>query len=92
MPRLAESESVCGPISAGAASDSRIFCATAAASLALDHLGEQDDELVAAVAAHRVRFAHRGLEAARRQLQHLVADGVAERIVDLLEVCRGRGR
>ena len=52
----------------------------------LRHLGEEDDELVAAVAAHRVRFAHRVLEAARRQLQHLVADRVTERIVDLLEV------
>jgi hypothetical protein len=35
----------------------------------LRHLGEQDDEFVAAVPAHRVRFAHRRLEAARRQLQ-----------------------
>ena len=52
----------------------------------LRHLGEQDQELVAAVAAHRVRFAHRRREAMRRQLEHLVADRVAERVVDLLEV------
>jgi hypothetical protein len=51
----------------------------------LGELGEQDDELVAAVAADRVRLAHRRFEPPRRELQHLIADGVAERVVDLLE-------
>ena len=50
------------------------------------HLGEQDDELVAAVPAHRVRLAHRGLETAGGELQDPIADRVAERVVDLLEV------
>ena len=52
----------------------------------LRHFGEQDQELVAAVAADRVGFAHRRRQALRGQLEHLVADRVAERVVDLLEV------
>ena len=49
------------------------------------HLGEQHHELVAAVAAHRVRLAHHRRQAFGGQAQHLVADGVAEGVVDLLE-------
>ena len=46
---------------------------------------QQDQELVAAVAADRIRLAHAGRQAARHRAQHLVADGVAERVVDVLE-------
>ena len=45
----------------------------------------QDDELVAAPARHRVARPHRGLQALRDHAQHLVADVVAEAVVDALE-------
>ena len=52
-------------------------------------LGEadlQDGELVAAHARDRVGLAHQGRAGARHLLQQLVAGGVAQRIVDVLEV------
>ena len=48
-------------------------------------LGEQHHELVAAVPAHRVGLPHHRGQALRRQAQNVVADVVAERVVDLLE-------
>ena len=48
-------------------------------------LRQQHDELVAAVPADRVGFAHHRRQPLGRQAQHLVADGVAEVVVDLLE-------
>ena len=46
---------------------------------------EQDGELVAAEAAHQVAVAHGAAQPAGERLQHAVADGVAERVVDHLE-------
>ena len=45
----------------------------------------QDDELVAAPARHRVARPHRGLQALRDHAQHLVADVVAQAVIDALE-------
>ena len=50
-----------------------------------EDLREQDQELVAAVPAHRVRIADRGLQSAGHELQDLVADRMAMGVVDLLE-------
>ena len=50
------------------------------------HLGQQDQELITAVAADRVRGPHRRRKATRQPLERLVANGVTERVVDLLEV------
>ena len=47
---------------------------------------EQDRELVAAEPRHGVAHAQRGAQARRDRLQHPVAGGVAERVVDRLEV------
>ena len=44
-----------------------------------------DGELVAAEARHRVGFAHAAAQALGDRLEQRVADGMAERIVDLLE-------
>ena len=49
------------------------------------HFRQQDDEFVPAQPADRVGLANARLEAPRDRLQHPVADGVAERIVDVLE-------
>jgi hypothetical protein len=68
---LAESARSCGPIRDGVVR-------------AVD-LGEKDHELVAAVATHRVRIAHRTFEPARDQLQDFIADRVPMGVVDLLE-------
>ena len=46
---------------------------------------EHDGELVAAQARHHVRVAHAAADAARGFLQQLVADQVADRVVDHLE-------
>jgi hypothetical protein len=53
-------------------------------------VAEDHRELVAADARHGVAGAHHRLQAARRSLQQLVAAGVAQGVVDLLEVDRGR--
>ena len=45
-------------------------------------VGADDDELVAAQARDRVGRAHRGGQPRREREQHLVAGGVAERVVD----------
>ena len=46
---------------------------------------EQYEELVAALPAYRVGAAYAGLQALRHRFQQLIADGVAQRIVDVLE-------
>ena len=48
--------------------------------------GLQNGEFVAAEAGDRVDFAHAGLQPLRHRAQQRVADRMAERIVDLLEV------
>ncbi len=53
--------------------------------LAVAHIVQEDDELVAALPADRVRFAHAAFEAFDDFLEQGVADRVAERIVDRLE-------
>lgn len=52
----------------------------------LRYLGKQDQELVAAMAADRVRFAHRRHQAKRHQLQHLISGRMAQGVVDFLEM------
>ena len=49
-------------------------------------LGLHDGELVAAKARHRVGFTDRGVQAPGDALEQLVADVVAQRVVDVLEV------
>jgi hypothetical protein len=49
-------------------------------------VGQQHDELLAAVATDEVALAHRRLQGDTDGRQHLVADPVAERVVDVLEV------
>jgi hypothetical protein len=49
------------------------------------HLGKHDDELVPALAADRVRRAHALDQPLRDRLQELVAGGMAEGVVDVLE-------
>jgi hypothetical protein len=46
---------------------------------------EEHQELVAAVAADRVAFAHQTLEPVRRQADHRIAERMAESVVDHLE-------
>ena len=46
---------------------------------------EQHDEFVAALPADRIRTAYTAFQAAGDRLQELVADRVAERIIDVLE-------
>ena len=87
MPMLADSESVCGPIARRRGQRRRGSCAAiGAASARARHLGEQDHELVAAVRlTESDSRTPTPCDAARRELQHLVADRVAEGVVDLLE-------
>ena len=49
-------------------------------------LGQQDQELVPAVAADGVRFAHRSREAARHTFERAVPHRMTEGVVDLLEL------
>ncbi len=49
-------------------------------------IGAIDHELVAAGTDHDVRGARRGLEALRDDLDQLIADAVAARLVDVFEV------
>ena len=48
-------------------------------------LGQQDDELVAAMSGYRVYLAQYRTQAFADQLQQAVADRMAEAVVDLLE-------
>ena len=50
------------------------------------HISEQYQKLISAVAAYRGSVSNDAVQPAARLVQDLVADGVAERIVDLLEV------
>ena len=52
--------------------------------------GQQHGEFVAALARHRVGFAHAADDAARRLDEQAVAGFVAEGVVDLLEAGPGR--
>jgi hypothetical protein len=61
------------------------FSATWAASCGLLDVRQQDHELVTALATDRVGGAHTRGQAARNRLQHLVADRMPQRIVDVLE-------
>ena len=63
-----------------------ILSATSAASSMLVQAEQHDDEFVAAHARHGVAVAHAGDQALGHVLQHAVAGGVAERVVDFLEV------
>ncbi len=49
-------------------------------------LGQDDHELVAAESRHRIAFAQAFEQPSRGLAQQLVADGVAEAVVDLLEL------
>ena len=48
-------------------------------------VGEQHEELVSALTAHRIGAAHAGLQSLRHRFKQLIADGVTQRIVDVLE-------
>ena len=60
-------------------------CAVMAASSGLFHFRKQHDEFVAALPADRVRAAHAIHQALGDGLQQLVADRMAQGIVDVLE-------
>ena len=70
----------------GCCTASRIFCADVRRVLGMPQLGEDDRELVAADAGHRVVLADAVAEALRHLQQQLVAGRVAEGVVDGLEV------
>ena len=86
MPMLAETTIGMAPMLSGSCTAARIFCATTDSVLGMAQLGEDDRELVAAEAGHGVVVAHALAQPARHLQQQLVAGGVAERVVDGLEV------
>ena len=53
--------------------------------LRVRHFREQDHEFIAALPADGVRAAHASEQPLRHGLQQAVADGVAQRVVDVLE-------
>ena len=63
----------------------RSFCTTCWA-WPIGGLRQGDDELVAAVAERQVGLAQRDAHAVGERLEHVVARGVAVRVVDLLEL------
>ena len=85
MPMLTVKK--CSPLSrtSGRLTAAASRSATSVAPRAAVDVGADDDELVAAQARDRVGRAHRGGQPGRQREQHLVAGGVAERVVDHLE-------
>ena len=52
----------------------------------LGYLGEQDKELVTTVTADRILVADQRRKTMRREPEHLIAHGMAQRVVYLLEI------
>ncbi len=52
----------------------------------MGHVGQEDQEFIATVSTDGIRFAHSGGKAFGGKAQHLVADRVSQRIVDLFEI------
>ena len=84
MPIEAETCSVAPSTVTGVANSPRIRSASALASRRSVARGKQD-ELVAAEAREAVLLAGDTLKPLRHDAQQLIADGVTERVVDLLE-------
>ena len=85
MPMLAEVNTSRPPIENGALSASWIRKAMRVGLAVVAQPVQQDRELVAAEAGQRVALTQARLEPARRRDQQLVADQVAEAVVDDLE-------
>ena len=70
----------------GALSESKYFLALRGRVFRPCDFGKQDDEFIAALAADGVGTAHAGQQAFRNGLKKQVADGMSQRIVDVLEM------
>ena len=85
MPMLALINSSCSSNWKGWLKQSSSLWATSSASLFLLQAGQQDNKFVTAKARYCVDIAQVGLEAFGDALEQLVADRMAEAVIDVLE-------
>ncbi len=86
LPMLARTTTTSLPSRCGSDKWCRIFCLTSFHFVHAPHLRQQDDELVATVAACRVACADAAQQTGRHMLKNRISRGVPENIVHSLEV------